>query len=935
MAKDDEIFDLGNLDKGIEKISTLITRLNQADAELVNLSKNALSASKALGGISTPGGLSKSQGDNTKTLAELDKLKLKYAELEKRIAKLNETRKQTEKLNFQEKIDARIRLQNATAEAKAKSAEADAYQKLSLALAAAQKNAQAIGATWGSDSVQFKKASDAVRKLDDEIKKIDAGIGKHQRNVGNYASGWNGLGNSINQITREAPAAAVSLNTFFLAISNNLPMFFDEITKLKVANEELVKSGEKPISIWKQLGSAVFSFQTLLSVGVTLLTLYGGKLIEMAFGLGSVEAQLKKIEAQQAKYNRQLEDANRNIEHNLVLEKNRRKILGEAEKDLIGLDKEAALQKLKNFEITRDANKKLLDDRVKQISASKGFNTIAYSDEINGLEKLNAEKIRLEKSLGKELVKYTYLARTEKEKADVESLAKVNGKILVAETLAQDEIYLKRKEGYVKANNEAVLYGQQVSELFSNLALQQKDNDEERLADIAEMNRKDIELLIAKNNVLLDDEDSYYSERFASLLEDKRLRTRLNELDRDEELRLAKNSYEKQQIALTEFQIKKLELQQSYNKKRAELEKLDLDPIRELLNTDYRKDLMKPVSDSAKEATKELVKMGKETEKAKNALLKFQAVQNLWARSFYTDFASNSGFVGVLRLFDGENSLFERMKKGMAFTKDSWKTDTIEISEAAQEMYNFIANASQNNFNAEKTRLEEQYSVSLKYAGDNKAAQEKLNADLEAKKKDIANREAKAKKQQAIFNIAIDTAQAILGVWASPGFPAAIPLAIGIGVLGAAQIAMVAAQEIPQYWMGGTHDGGLMMVNDGKGSNYKETVITPDGNIHRPQGRNVIMDAPAGTKIFTHDQFNESLYDMMKGNGINMSMPQQQYSGISKDDMREAMFEAFEQQPQHHTNISEEGITTLLVKKGNVTKTISQRGNSTKVVFKR
>lgn len=935
MAKDDEIFDLDNLDKGIGKITNLITRLNEADAELVNLSKNALAASKALGSISTPGALGKSQGENAKTLAELDKLKKKYAELEDRIKKLNEARKVSEKLNFQEKIDARIRLANATAEAKAVSSESDAYQKLSLALAKAQKNAQSIGATFGSDSTQFKKASDAVKKLDDEIKKIDAGIGKHGRNVGNYASGWNGLGNSINQITREAPAAAVSLNTFFLAISNNLPQFFDEITKLKVANEELLKSGEKPVSIWKQLGSAVFSFQTLLSVGVTLLTLYGGKLLELAFGLGSVEEQLKKITAQQEKYNHQLEDANRNIEHNLKLEKNRRLVLGEASKDLIGLDKEAALQKLKNFETTRDANKKLLDLEIKRISDKKGLGIVGYSEEINIQDKLTSEKLRLEKSLGKELVKYSYLARTEKEKADVESLAKVNNKLYVLETLSQDELYLKRKEGYIKSNNEAVLYGQQVSELFSDLSVTQAEAEQDRLADLAEMNRKEVELLIAKNDVLLNDEDNYYSERFKALDDDFRLRKRLAEIDRDEELRLAKNSYEKRKTAELNFQIENIKLLQDYIKKRADLEGLDLDPIRQLVDILDEKTAFKSLTDSAKEAGKELEKSAQKAEKMHEALLKLQATTNAWLRSFSSDVFKNSGMGSLETFFNGT---FKNLLKGAEGTKEKFAVYFNAISESAQEAFNFISSMSQGNFDSEKTRLEEQYNVSLKYAGDNKAAQEKLATDLEAHKKDIANREAKAKQKQAVFNIAIDTAQAIMGLWASPGFPAAIPLAIVVGALGLAQIAVVSAQEIPQYFKGGTHDGGFMMVNDAPGNSYKETIVYPNGGISQPEGRNVIMDAPAGTKIYTPDQWDKieqekQLFNMLQPRGISMNYVNNS-SGFDYNAMDGIMNKYLGNITVEKTVIDKRGFGNYVEKQGSVTKTNRNFASSKGIRFK-
>lgn len=76
-----------------------------------------------------------------------------------------------------------------------------------------------------------------IGKLNQKLKDIDAQMGNYQRNVGNYASGWNGLNVSIQQIARELPALSVSANTFFLAISNNLPMFVDELKKARIEYE--------------------------------------------------------------------------------------------------------------------------------------------------------------------------------------------------------------------------------------------------------------------------------------------------------------------------------------------------------------------------------------------------------------------------------------------------------------------------------------------------------------------------------------------------------------------------------------------------------------------------------------------------------------------------------------------------------------------------
>lgn len=119
-----------------------------------------------------------------------------------------------------------------------------------------------------------------IQKYDSALKTVDATMGKHQRNVGNYRSAYDGLGFSFAQLTREAPAFANSMQTGFMAISNNLPMFFDEISKIKKANIDLAASGQPVQSVFGQIAKSVFSFQTLLSVGVTLLTLYGSQLVD-------------------------------------------------------------------------------------------------------------------------------------------------------------------------------------------------------------------------------------------------------------------------------------------------------------------------------------------------------------------------------------------------------------------------------------------------------------------------------------------------------------------------------------------------------------------------------------------------------------------------------------------------------------------------------
>ena len=132
----------------------------------------------------------------------------------------------------------------------------------------------------------------SIQQADAKIKQLDASIGNHQRNVGNYASGWNGLNMSIQQIGRELPSLAMGWNTFFLAISNNLPILTDEIKRAKDEYNALKAAGQQATPVWKQVVSSLLSWQTALTVGITLLTMYGSEIIDWVSGLSKAQKQL-------------------------------------------------------------------------------------------------------------------------------------------------------------------------------------------------------------------------------------------------------------------------------------------------------------------------------------------------------------------------------------------------------------------------------------------------------------------------------------------------------------------------------------------------------------------------------------------------------------------------------------------------------------------
>lgn len=110
---------------------------------------------------------------------------------------------------------------------------------------------------------------------------------------------FNGLHNSIQQMAREMPSLAMGPQTFFLAISNNLPVFTDEVARAKKEFNMLTQAGQKATPVWKQILSSLFSWQTALTTGIMLLVMYGDEIVDWIGSLFKGEKQLTAAERAQ------------------------------------------------------------------------------------------------------------------------------------------------------------------------------------------------------------------------------------------------------------------------------------------------------------------------------------------------------------------------------------------------------------------------------------------------------------------------------------------------------------------------------------------------------------------------------------------------------------------------------------------------------------
>lgn len=146
------------------------------------------------------------------------------------------------------------------------------------------------------------KLSSQIREMQTELNEANASLLNFRDNVGNYASaakGFTPLTFQVQQLARELPSLTMSFQQFFLAISNNLPMFADELTRARMANKALRAEGKPTVSVFRQVISSIFSWQTALVVGITLLTAYGKEIGTWVKGLFTAkEAALSMAEAQ-------------------------------------------------------------------------------------------------------------------------------------------------------------------------------------------------------------------------------------------------------------------------------------------------------------------------------------------------------------------------------------------------------------------------------------------------------------------------------------------------------------------------------------------------------------------------------------------------------------------------------------------------------------
>lgn len=732
---------------------------------------------------------------------------------------------------------------------KEKQATSKAFQNDVKQLTMAQGSMVAMRAELSNLTAQYDRLSkvdregdigkglqESINKVTKEIKDAEFATQRFYRNVGNYP---NQLGFAVQQVARELPSLANGAQTFFIAISNNLPMLADQIKAAHVEYKAAVASGQAATPVWKQLLSSIVSWQTFLTVGITLLTVYGKDII--AF-VGSLFKQKEAFDASA----KAAEDYN--------------KVMTEARTE--GMKDIAQLQTL--YGVATDV-KRSIDLRREAVALLRREYS-AY------LQHLSDEEIMAGKAAGAYKLLRDQMLEMAKTRAIMDRLTELNALQFSKEyeTLQEATYEYTNAMAMLKAAAKGVdipmsvnAADKQAGEARTRIREALKAIEEEY--GVSAKNINDVNTYIETTNKKLIDgitsfrtqldtidpvkaikESAEKGDPFAALWRDiEKVSEQLdNELGKQAQERAkaqAKSLAEAMKFATQGMQGNPYaELEEQYRTHLAAIQRDTTIAADE--RAFYELALEAQLAKRKQELTEQLNKQGYEARLAavnkelqlawKDADQQYQIKRDFLQKELEAERLTAEQRAAIEQQLAELDSQHTQQKIDN-FSK--YATQVMEIARSINEVFSGLEDAqlqkAEETNEAEKNDLKKKLDSGLisQKRYDREVA--RLDAELDAKKAKIAYNQAIREKALSVAQIAINTATAIAKIWAEvPKFDFGISttaLAAMAGAVGAAQIAAVLATPIPKARQGGiisgaTHEQGGVLIN----TEDKERIIS-------------------------------------------------------------------------------------------------------------
>lgn len=348
-------------------------------------------------GAGTVKDLSKAQTELSLTMREFEKV---LGDRSKAQARLNALESESAKLMTAEKLALQERNKALRDSVKLDQSKEGSIDQLRVKLRAAQQEYDALSKAE-REAAAGGQLLNKIKALDTELKQLEGSTGRYQRQVGNYKIVVDGLTPeiqkmitayeraavrvtqleqsmgkahpaaiaarqefeglrkplenmgaqfekvtgrtdraaqaqfSLQQVLRETPSLANGVNVYFSAISNNLPILAENF---KLLRSEMGSGKEA----FKAMLGSVFSFQTGLLAGLTILTVYGKDIANWVTGLIKGAQAMDAIKQKQTILNTTMVEANGEYTKAVTLVGDLRNKLQLAKEGLI--DKEKTLK---------------------------------------------------------------------------------------------------------------------------------------------------------------------------------------------------------------------------------------------------------------------------------------------------------------------------------------------------------------------------------------------------------------------------------------------------------------------------------------------------------------------------------------------------------------------------------------------------------------
>lgn len=154
---------------------------------------------------------------------------------------------------------------------------------------------QQLSKTTQEEGRRRRVLTQLIERQKQQIDRVTESVGREfaantklQGSLAKTTTGLQSLTFAGSQLLREAPAFTFSLQTGFLALSNNIPILLDQ---LKSASAQGATTGQ----IFKALGSSIFGITGIVTIATTLFTVFANEIFNTGKNAKGTEKDIKDL----------------------------------------------------------------------------------------------------------------------------------------------------------------------------------------------------------------------------------------------------------------------------------------------------------------------------------------------------------------------------------------------------------------------------------------------------------------------------------------------------------------------------------------------------------------------------------------------------------------------------------------------------------------